>query len=230
MNWRKSPLRFIPTCVGNSAPSCPAPIASAVHPHVCGELFRIGGYILVSHTVHPHVCGELVNKSVFDLCDNGSSPRVWGTPVHQIDNTHALRFIPTCVGNSVPLTPLAFGAMVHPHVCGELSKQTFGDISGIGSSPRVWGTLGLIMIWIFCVTVHPHVCGELYGRCQRVIRWCGSSPRVWGTPHFFNADSYVDRFIPTCVGNSQYTRSTTPTYCGSSPRVWGTRYCVGNPA
>ena len=52
-------------------------------------------------TVHPHVCGEL------KCCHGkpgeyiGSSPRVWGTRKIGGGFTHAERFIPTCVGNSL---------------------------------------------------------------------------------------------------------------------------------
>ena len=53
--------RFIPTCVGNSSP------------RACRS------WLLA---VHPHVCGELIKASAAELWDDGSSPRVWGTPGH----------------------------------------------------------------------------------------------------------------------------------------------------
>ena len=92
-----------------------------------------------------------------------------------------MRFIPTCVGNSIwTLHPLPLET-VHPHVCGELLLSGITAATMAGSSPRVWGTL---FPWRFSiiierfiptcvgnsevvglipgeVPVHPHVCGEL---------------------------------------------------------------------
>ena len=50
------------------------------------------------------------------------------------------RFIPACVGNSLP-NPFGMSPEpVHPRVCGELYLLTRNYINGYGSSPRVWGT------------------------------------------------------------------------------------------
>ena len=69
---------------------------------------------------------------------------------------------------------------VHPHVCGERLTVIILAVAGIGSSPRVWGTLGYGLdnlkkhrfiptcVGNACglravdcyVAVHPHVCGE----------------------------------------------------------------------
>ncbi len=92
--------RFIPTCVGNMAMIFLPLRAVPVHPHVCGE-----------HRV------DLRNG----VCDDGSSPRVWGTCVIVPGEFALRRFIPTCVGNMsrarIPPRCMA----VHPHVCGEHS-------------------------------------------------------------------------------------------------------------
>ena len=71
--------RFIPTCVGNtSANVWPRNVAS-VHPHVCGEYWRIGES----------------RARIY-----GSSPRVWGIQVRTFFRSRYARFIPTCVGNT----------------------------------------------------------------------------------------------------------------------------------
>ena len=71
--------RFIPTLVGNTQAKGRGFIASTVHPHACGE----------------HDC---------PICregkDRGSSPRLWGTPMHSSGTTACGRFIPTLVGNT----------------------------------------------------------------------------------------------------------------------------------
>ena len=71
--------RFIPTGVGNALGSAAAMASSAVHPHGCGE--RQAGLGL----------GEV---------DDGSSPRVWGTPAVRECRGVDDRFIPTGVGNA----------------------------------------------------------------------------------------------------------------------------------
>ncbi len=153
-------LRFIPTCVGNS---CFPPLACA------------------DETVHPHVCGELLLVCCSFVCCCGSSPRVWGT--RSFGGLHCLlvRFIPTCVGNSLHIITMGNKKAVHPHVCGEL--LCFPAVKGSigGSSPRVWGTRAGSAATVnesrfipTCVgnsvsgdhihspdPVHPHVCGEL---------------------------------------------------------------------
>ena len=74
--------RFIPTCVGNS-----------------DRAYTDGKF----PAVHPHVCGELAVSVKQGAVLAGSSPRVWGTPDHSHFYDDDLRFIPTCVGNSLKL-------------------------------------------------------------------------------------------------------------------------------
>ena len=156
------------------------PVVS-VHPHVCGELAS-SPLSLRPHPVHPHVCGELLYVHPNPSVAVGSSPRVWGTQLIELERiicigssprvwgtrgrfsreTHDNRFIPTCVGNSKSVFHRRFFASVHPHVCGELAHADVYLCVFDGSSPRVWGTRG------WRLTRNP-------GR----------------------------RFIPTCVGNSQ---------------------------
>ena len=174
------PYRFIPTCVGNSL----------------GYLQPRDGV-----TVHPHVCGELAGKEQIFVHRIGSSPRVWGTLLPYAPLVNFLRFIPTCVGNSVPKSMCPFPASVHPHVCGELGDRSIIPRSILGSSPRVWGTPQVTLIDagearfiptcvgnsyssrspIRVISVHPHVCGELAIVSGFKSENLGSSPRVWGT-------------------------------------------------
>ena len=156
---RLPPGRFIPTCVGNTFLPFADRSSAAVHPHVCGE--------------HRPDC-------VYESKYCGSSPRVWGTRKPGLNHLLISRFIPTCVGNTQPKIILSGPITVHPHVCGEHSISPSSMVSGIGSSPRVWGTLlsafnlqGRYRFIPTCVgntfsknrqtpgaTVHPHVCGE----------------------------------------------------------------------
>ena len=92
-------------------------------------------------SVHPHVHGEL-NALIRILLETiGSSPRAWGTPEICENAGRLERFIPTCMGNSLPSNPSSRGVTVHPHVHGEL-KYCHDQIDcWFGSSPRAWGTL-----------------------------------------------------------------------------------------
>ena len=72
----------------------------------------------------------------------GSSPRVWGTVDQSPARSPGPRFIPTCVGNGISVTPTERNATVHPHVCGERINRVCGGQNMGGSSPRVWGTVG----------------------------------------------------------------------------------------
>ena len=131
--------------------------------------------------VHPHVCGELTFFPFFILLLFGSSPRVWGTHFLVFASNRLMRFIPTCVGNSLLICSMAGKQSVHPHVCGELDCGCGIIVRTSGSSPRVWGTLGQSAFFQVESTVHPHVCGELTGRIPHHNIHIGSSPRVWGT-------------------------------------------------
>ena len=193
--------RFIPTCMGNSW--------TAPRPGVPGS-------------VHPHVHGELTVTTSGPLHGLGSSPRAWGT-LFLIDYQHQhLRFIPTCMGNSNGVTKGSADTTVHPHVHGELSWSLNGKESGIGSSPRAWGTrnrgsrrINKERFIPTCMgnssrtghppaerAVHPHVHGELSQNGFVASPEAGSSPRAWGTPGFLVALPGEHRFIPTCMGNS----------------------------
>ena len=151
--------RFIPTCVGNTRPSRRLTARSTVHPHVRGEYACWGPMVL-----HPY----------------GSSPRAWGIHVAEVHVKTAVRFIPTCVGNTEREEEDNSTLTVHPHVRGEYSGVALLHASSCGSSPRAWGIHGraacTLKVGRFiptCVgntppcscpacrwSVHPHVRGE----------------------------------------------------------------------
>ena len=147
---------------------------------------------------------------------------MWGTLYFFFPKYGLLRFIPTCVGNTLKFSTLSLRMSVHPHVCGEHMEHKFPGWNSGGSSPRVWGTrwressLKTITRFIpTCVgntkkdaekvgyrTVHPHVCGEHPEILCDQEHNNGSSPRVWGTLTITKLHSVISRFIPTCVGNT----------------------------
>ena len=115
-------VRFIPTHVGNTADTWQSSCQLTVHPHACGEHYRINR---IGHR------------------RSGSSPRMWGTlPPHGSRNS-GYRFIPTHVGNTLRLVRGHISTAVHPHACGEHLNRKCRKYGGIGSSPRMWGTLSI---------------------------------------------------------------------------------------
>ncbi len=172
--------RFIPTCVGNAMGKFSEKAPETVHPHVCGERApcihnnaRYGGSSprvwgtpgvfrgnISALLVHPHVCGERPRSLSLSMILVGSSPRVWGTHWQQARKCRVHRFIPTCVGNAMPSVCELLLLPVHPHVCGERSRNIWQNDRTDGSSPRVWGTQCQAVLWLFVLSVHPHVCGE----------------------------------------------------------------------
>ena len=184
--------------------------------------------------------GELILTTDPVHADVGSSPRAWGTHLHQSPSQISDRFIPTCMGNSGSNAPKPSRRAVHPHVHGELGVGVAPGPPGVGSSPRAWGTRSTGGGWWMSarfiptcmgnsatvfrvfphVSVHPHVHGEL-ARGESV-NWggFGSSPRAWGTRVAGLPASAPGRFIPTCMGNSP-ARSRTSTAAPVHPHVHG---------
>ncbi len=117
--------RFIPTHVGNSKRSS-APRRPT--------------------SVHPHACGELPDTYVRNVQPFGSSPRMWGTRGPAGPDRLPRRFIPTHVGNSCGETRGPTHGTVHPHACGELGPSAPCRRGLIGSSPRMWGTLFILLL------------------------------------------------------------------------------------
>ncbi len=94
------PIRFTPTCVGNTVRRPFSSSSAPVHPHVCGEYLAemdMSGPV----TVHPHVCGEYSTRFRMWLAGGGSPPRVWGILECTTRTIRPSRFTPTCVGNTL---------------------------------------------------------------------------------------------------------------------------------
>ena len=105
-------------------------------------------HIRVPAAVHPHACGEHDFNVSKGTATAGSSPRMWGTPPCHAQPCHALRFIPTHVGNTKYQFVTEARNAVHPHACGE-HIEFDASLRGIcGSSPRMWGTLFFYLIKI----------------------------------------------------------------------------------
>ena len=86
-NITASQVRFIPTPVGNAHSRCHLSLVGTVHPHARGE------------------CGHGPGQ---DRLRHGSSPRPWGMRTMSDVINACARFIPTPVGNALPLIPCCY--------------------------------------------------------------------------------------------------------------------------
>ena len=111
--------RFIPTHVGNTWHRKEQTITLSVHPHACGK--------------------HIIIIIIFIIID-GSSPRMWETPLPVSCEKLLLRFIPTHVGNTAAFPRFAAQAPVHPHACGKHARTSAAKAFINGSSPRMWET------------------------------------------------------------------------------------------
>ena len=192
---------FIPTPVGNT------------HRQSVTKVF---------HTVHPHARGEHIQEGEHIVTLNGSSPRPWGTLMTGTYGTDRRRFIPTPVGNTIWLRIIPDLDSVHPHARGEHPRQRQFLLTGVGSSPRPWGT---------------------QGNQLQVLKFGRFIPTPVGNTPPPTRPPGRQRFIPTPVGNTPlsitgFHHSSVHPHArgehstaeedvfygvGSSPRPWGTR-------
>ena len=171
---------------------------------------------------HPRVCGEYQNVRFSDDWDGGSSPRMRGTRAVRAACGRAGGISPAYAGNTPDVARRACLSGDHPRVCGEhplwLSRSRFG----VGSSPRMRGTLcrccrtrfrlGIIPAYVGNTVRltfawpetwdHPRVCGEhARNAWNGVVGW-GSSPRMRGTHAENRRRHNIQRIIPAYAGNT----------------------------
>ncbi len=111
--------RFIPARAGNSTSGSNRNRHSAVHPRACGEQQLSAG-----------------RRS----WPAGSSPRVRGTGQRLHRHRRIDRFIPARAGNRGRGAAGHRRRPVHPRACGEQITPIMGEVTSVGSSPRVRGT------------------------------------------------------------------------------------------
>ena len=174
-------MRFIPACAGNTKTLTSPTSQCAVHPRVCGE----------------HGVTYMADKQ-----QDGSSPRVRGTPRCGSWRILACRFIPACAGNTNCQPQKQAKSPVHPRVCGEHLPRRPWNTVYVGSSPRVRGTLVQIPFGEFPPRFIPACAGEHATGGEQGPKGDGSSPRVRGTPHRLCLSRPAPRFIPACAGNT----------------------------
>ncbi len=256
--------RFIPTHVGNTRCGQKRGGIAPVHPHACGEhpraprLGRQQARFIPTHVgntsttatwpsstpVHPHACGEHRTSTQRKQMADGSSPRMWGTPLGGHAHQHLGRFIPTHVGNtnSTPLngslpsgsSPRMWGTPQQSHrIEGRLrfipthvgNTQALLDDLGVGggSSPRMWGTRSCHRCRGQSATVHPHACGE-HTSSNPLISMRNSGPRFsTKSGAYFELLKITVKGAPHRAGSSPVEPRHTPPEFGDWPRLCAPR-------
>ena len=172
-----------------------------------------------------------------------SPPHAWGTLDLVRQGHHLVRSIPTCVGNTPPLSSRTSPVSVHPHMRGERPIVGMKEWGGNGSPPHAWGILHDFLIHFAVVRFTPTCVGNTLSHWYFLKNPSGSPPHAWGTLDLVRQGHHLVRFTPTCVGNTpstsgtpihvtvhphmrgEYTKATLtiPAHAGSSPHAWGIR-------
>ena len=152
----------------------------------------------------------------------GSSPRMRGTLSKTCTPRPELGIIPAYAGNTGVRQTGRPTDGDHPRVCGEHPASYDAGIGGVGSSPRMRGTLqnaieirvgaGIIPAYAGNTTSyhlfrrdrrdHPRVCGEHFPQTRIDDFKQGSSPRMRGTRGKHFAWNLPLGIIPAYAGNT----------------------------
>ena len=219
--------RFIPTCVGNTRLLLPG---------------------ILKPSVHPHMRGEYGAPAAGGGGGGGSSPHAWGIHIKRTTKTMAIRFIPTCVGNTCGWICGVMFWSVHPHMRGEYGFLISTHTSKFGSSPHAWGIPLPGLLSLDSTRFIPTCVGNTLRNAAREIA-AEVHPHMRGEyAAIVHSAAALDRFIPTCVGNTlkavaaEIGKPVHPhmrgeyegwqrwpiAAVGSSPHAWGIR--AGHPA
>ncbi len=169
---------------------------------------------------HPRGCGAhiQVDRSMFRL--QGSSPRMRGSHVMKRTVRAAQGIIPADAG----LTRLSCSCdsrlRDHPRGCGAHRNKVAKNRSHWGSSPRMRGSLALLLrtaggeriipadagltpklnLYRKAVRDHPRGCGAHTLRASLLRRSAGSSPRMRGSHTRYRAGRWKHGIIPADAG------------------------------
>ena len=151
--------------------------------------------------------------------------------------------IPAYAGNTCRITGTPSDVRDHPRVCGEHYTYDSADITGMGSSPRMRGTLafghdllaapGIIPAYAGNTELagtaymagrdHPRVCGEHLYLLLLALVIVGSSPRMRGTLQSGRVHFVDFGIIPAYAGNT-IIHNSYPLIHRDHPRVCGEHF------
>ena len=131
---------------------------------------------------HPRVCGEHLEQVARRVGQEGSSPRMRGTPSFQPVGTEYKGIIPAYAGNTLCANDCVTDSRDHPRVCGEHRVAEKGHQTPPGIIPAYAGNTPSQENTRLLKWDHPRVCGEHWLLRQAASCRAGSSPRMRGTP------------------------------------------------
>ena len=151
---------------------------------------------------HPRVCGEHFKSAYGQHFDQGSSPRMRGTPQKILCVRFSGGIIPAYAGNTVHYLRQCCMNRDHPRVCGEHPCGGTRMTTAAGSSPRMRGTPTADTAAGALRGIIPAYAGNTYGVSPFTPCALGSSPRMRGTHNAtFDMDSTMG-IIPAYAGNT----------------------------
>ena len=176
------PLRYIPTCVGQTTDT------------ETGE---------VRPSVHPHMRGANLSLQPLTFAMPGTSPHAWGKRLRAGRIETLFRYIPTCVGQTLILAVILISLPVHPHMRGA-NVIILGCCQGrVGTSPHAWGKHEVNFEREVVERYIPTCVGQTQKRPEQV-RGLAVHPHMRGANfHVAEVSSSSVRYIPTCVGQTQ---------------------------
>ena len=175
-------------------------IVGSIPAHAGNSFFALRLYI-PTHGSSPRMRGTPCHQ-VLRVGPEGSSPRMRGTPSRPCPGLRLDRFIPAHAGNSALAGPTPISRSVHPRACGELHFRICSSLAVCGSSPRMRGTL--------CST-----------RARYALR--RFIPAHAGNSHSGLRDSLPSSVHPRACGELIYSYLIYSSIGGSTPRMRGTR-------
>ena len=155
--------------------------AGGIIPALAGNTLR-GRTAATCRKDHPRACGEHTAPVVHVAASSGSSPRLRGTLIGELDAPAGEGIIPALAGNTWTPCACVSSSRDHPRACGEHARYAFAWRTTTGSSPRLRGTRHL---------EHDHdrvhgIIPALAGNTRRVFHAQGSwrdHPRACGEHH-----------------------------------------------
>ena len=169
---------------------------------------------------HPRGCGAHCDDGLAGLAAQGSSPRVRGSLVIEVEKSVDIGIIPAGAGLTKKLCGRYDGSWDHPRGCGAHEASGLMLYARAGSSPRVRGSLtcpttepdfdGIIpagagltvahLVRVLILADHPRGCGahKIWTSVRYIL--LGSSPRVRGSQKVKSITPAKGGIIPAGAG------------------------------
>ncbi len=191
---------------------------------------------------HPRACGANYSPFSWGMMQFGSSPRMRGKPAQRVLRRQTTRIIPAHAGQTFARRRAACSGTDHPRACGANALFIERKVLRTGSSPRMRGKRGVIVIVHVAERIipahagqtkslaalaalaadHPRACGANAVSTAAFMWPCGSSPRMRGKRLAKRNVHGIVRIIPAHAGQTGITRSKAlgtadhPRTCGAN--------------